>query len=430
MAQKTLSVSELNRYMARLIKSDPVIGNISVMGEVSNINYHSSGHLYLSLKDSSSVIGCIMYRNDVPSLRYRLENGMKVTVWGYVSVFERGGKYSLVIKALQLSGEGALSAAFKALYLKLKSEGLFDNDHKKQLPFFPKKVCVITSETGAAVRDILKIIKTRNSFVDVMVYPALVQGENAAADLAAALEDVNKNFRDVDVIIIGRGGGSKEDLWAFNEEVLARAVYDSNIPVISAVGHETDVSISDLVADVKAETPSMAASVAVPDIDDIRSLMDQYEGTLRGGLRRLFEMENAAVNRYDHVFFDRHIRAAVERRSVLLERYSPQSFASMISSMIDNRRLRVTSLYEKIRTVFGKWLEMKSAAVESCGKILDVGDPEAIVTRGYAIVREHGTDRVITSVADVSADKKIDIKLKDGIIESEITGITATGGNL
>ncbi len=425
MAQKPVDVSTLNKYIARIMQTDPVIGNISVVGEISNLKYHSSGHIYFSLKDDRSTVRCFMSVVYVSELRYRLEDGMEVVVSGFVSVFERGGYYSLNVKSVDISGEGNLAAAFKAMYRKLENEGLFDKAHKKKLPHFPGRVCVITSETGAALRDIIKIIKNRNTLTDIIVYPALVQGTNAAADLAAAIEDVNKSFADTDVIIIGRGGGSAEDLWAFNEEILARAVYASDIPVISAVGHETDFSICDFAADVRAETPTAAAAIAVPDIRDIKAVMEQYVKTIHSCLKRLFDLEASELNRYSHIYFDRHMRAAVQKREMALERFSPESFAARISSMVENRSLRADALFERIKAAFAALLEKREASVENYGKMLDISDPEAIVMRGYAIVREHDTGKVITSAADAEAGKKIDIKLKDGIIESEITGIGA-----
>lgn len=270
MAVRPIKVSQLNNYISRIIETDPLIGNVSVVGEVSNLKYHSTGHIYFSLKDETSTIKCFIHSKNAENLRYQLAEGMEIVAAGYISVFERGGYYSFNIKDLEVSGQGALAIAFEKIKQKLEKEGLFSYEYKKELPFFPKKIALVTSETGAAVQDMLKIIKSRNNIVDVLIYPVLVQGPNAASEIAQAIYDINENLKDIDVMIVGRGGGSMEDLWAFNEEVVARAIFDSDIPVISAVGHEIDFTIADFVADKRAETPTAAAVMAVADIEKLK----------------------------------------------------------------------------------------------------------------------------------------------------------------
>lgn len=268
MSTKPISVSQLNTYLNRIISSDPILMNVCVSGEISNLTKHSSGHWYFSLKDKNSTVKCFLASSRVSHLRFDLDEGMEILAFGYVSVFEKGGYYSLNIRDIDIQGEGALQKAFEKLKTKLSDEGLFDEEHKRCLPEFPKKVGVVTSPTGAAIRDIITTIKRRNPLVDILLYPALVQGEGSGESLVTAIENMNSSFKDLDVLIVGRGGGSIEDLWAFNEEAVARAVYNSKIPIISAVGHEVDFVITDYVADVRAATPTAAAELAVPHINN------------------------------------------------------------------------------------------------------------------------------------------------------------------
>lgn len=276
MAQKAISVSQLNRYINRLISTDPILCNIVVCGEVSNLTKHSSGHWYFALKDDSSKVNCFLPSFRVKDLRYDISEGMQITCYGSVSVYEKGGYYSLQINAIELEGEGSLKIAFDNLKAKLESEGLFDESHKKEIPSNPKNIGVITSPTGAAIRDIISTIKRRNHQVNILIYPALVQGDNASSSIVEGLETLNNKFSYLDTIIVGRGGGSTEDLWAFNEEKLARAIYASKIPVISAVGHEIDYVISDFVADLRAATPTAAAELVAPKLENYKEKLEYY----------------------------------------------------------------------------------------------------------------------------------------------------------
>jgi len=274
MSIKAISVSQLNNYIGRVLSNDSLLMNIAVTGEIANLTKHSSGHWYFSLKDANSKINCFLASIRVSKLRFDLSEGMQIVAFGSVNVYEKGGYYSLSIKEIEAQGEGALQIAFDKLKEKLSKEGLFDEDHKRPIPSFPKKVGVITSPTGAAIKDIITTIKRRNPLVDVLLYPALVQGDLSAISIATAIEEFNKNFKNTDVLIVGRGGGSIEDLWSFNEEIVARAIYSSKIPVISAVGHEVDYVISDFVADLRAATPTAAAELAVPHIDNYIDVME------------------------------------------------------------------------------------------------------------------------------------------------------------
>lgn len=267
---KIYSVSRVNGYIRTMLENDFVLSSIWVAGEISNFKRHSSGHMYFSLKDSDGVIRCVMFRGDADILPFMPENGMSVIVCGYVTVYEKSGEYQIVVQLMKPDGVGALTIAFEQLKQKLANEGLFDSDYKREINRRPSNIAVVTSPTGAAVRDIIKIIRARNSSVSITVIPVLVQGEMAAESVAEGIRLANR-LKKADTIIVGRGGGSIEDLWAFNDERVARAIFASEIPVISAVGHETDFTIADFVADLRASTPSNAAELAVNDInEDIR----------------------------------------------------------------------------------------------------------------------------------------------------------------
>ncbi len=243
MALKPVSVTQLNEYISRVLTTDPLLGNIRVTGEITNLKYHSTGHVYFSIADENSKINCFFPVSYVKNLRIKLYDGLKVIINGYINVYKKGGTYTLFVRSIESCGEGDLAAAFELLKKKLDAEGLFAQEHKKPIPAFPRKIGIVTSETGAALQDILKIIKGRTSLVDILIFPVLVQGPDAAADIASALDRINETFHDIDTLIVGRGGGSAEDLWPFNEECVARAIYRSRIPVISAVGHEIDFTI-------------------------------------------------------------------------------------------------------------------------------------------------------------------------------------------
>lgn len=267
MRVRALDVTELNEYIKRLLNDDPILSNIKVRGEISNFKVHSSGNVYLSLKDENSKVNCMIHKNSFDK-NLELEDGKKIIADGYISSYIRGGVYQLYIRKIEIEGEGELYREFIKLKNKLEKEGLFDYEYKKQIPTFPKNIGVITSPTGAVIKDIINVVKRRYPKINIKLYPVLVQGPRSKDNLVEALEFFNKN-KNVDIIIIGRGGGSLEELWSFNEESVARAVFNSEIPVISAVGHETDFTICDFVSDMRAPTPSAAAEIATPNLMDI-----------------------------------------------------------------------------------------------------------------------------------------------------------------
>lgn len=396
MAIKPITVSQLNRYVARILSTDPILGNVSVKGEISNLKYHGTGNIFFSLKDAESRISCFVPSSAAKKLRYELSDGLEIVVYGYLSVYEPGGYYSLNVRDVDVSGTGNLSVAFRALFEKLKREGLFDEEKKKPLPRFPKKICVVTSATGAAVRDILKIIRSRNHMVDVIVYPCLVQGKSAAEDIAGAIRQVNERFPDTDVIITGRGGGSAEELWAFNEEIVARSICASEIPVISAVGHETDFSISDYAADARAETPTAAAAMAVPDTAELaRSAADWIE-QLRRRASLLLELCESRLASCRPDVFVRILRERV--------RYFESETEALQRELFQRAEQRVLRLEQ----------ETERRLVE-----LEAGNPQRIIARGYAAVRTAGGSPV-TSVRGIESGQRLDVLMKDGQLLCEV----------
>jgi len=380
MAMKPVKVTQLNSYIKRIMSTDPILGNISVVGEISNIKYHGSGHVYFSLKDENSKINCFLGADTLRHIRYELEDGMEIIASGYVSVYERGGSYSLNIRDIEVQGIGDLAAAFEKLKIKLAGEGIFAEEHKKPIPFFPSRVAVVTSETGAAVQDILRIIKSRNNYTDVLVYPVLVQGPGAAPEISAAIENINKLFPDIDVMIVGRGGGSMEELWAFNEEIVARAIYNSRIPVISAVGHEIDFTIADFAADLRAPTPTAAAALAVPDTAELKSYIEKLEEDMLHTLKK-----------------------QTEYKERLMEAVNPAMLMSSIVNMINMNMLRAENAYKQLCDL----------------------NPLSVVGRGYAVITDENGILKSRS-ADFKKGDVFKAVFRDGSITAEVID---KGGN-
>lgn len=376
MALRPVSVSQLNEYISRILSTDPLLGNISVKGEISNLKFHSSGHVYFSMIDQTSKINCFLPASYVKNLNYTLGDGIEVIVYGYINVYKKGGTYTLFVKNIEIEGEGNLSMAFELLKKKLDEEGLFDTKYKKPIPQFPKKIGLVTSETGAAVRDMIKIIKNRTKMVDVTVFPVLVQGPEAAANIAETLDFINEQIDDIDVLIVGRGGGSSEDLWAFNEEILARAVFRSNIPIISAVGHEIDFSICDFVADLRAETPTAAAEKAVPDDEQLKQRLISFKENLLSTLKGKVSYSQLLCDRY-----------ADDMKTSLLHRID------RIASQIEQKRIS-----------------------------LEENNPIGVLSKGYTIV-ENLQGKVITSVKDFQPQNRYKLYFKDGSIEFNISDL-------
>ena len=390
MAIKPVSVSQLNGYIKRILQTDPILGNVSVVGEISNLKFHGSGHVYFTLKDHNSKINCFLPADRLAQLRYELSEGMEITASGYIYLYERGGSYSLNIKDIEVAGLGNLAIAFEKLKAKLEAEGVFDPAIKKPIPYFPEKIAVVTSETGAAVRDILKIIKNRNDYVDVLIYPVLVQGPAAAGEIAAAIDDINMKWPDIDTIIVGRGGGSMEELWAFNEEVVARSIFASKIPVISAVGHETDFTISDFAADRRAETPTAAAHMAVPDINELKAYVGDLKENLHNYMLRLLQLKEYHLNTLDFNAFRRDIESRIVMEQMRIDSMNNEN-QLLISSMIESYEQQIMNLKDNLEAL----------------------NPKAIMSRGYSAITD--ADGVfINSVNSLKPDDKVVIYMQDG----------------
>lgn len=385
----SLTVSELTAYIKQLVDSDMLLSNVTVTGEISNFKLHSSGHMYFSLKDSNAVIKCVMFRTYNMRMRFMPEEGMKVIVRGYVSVYPPGGTYQLYAEEMQPDGTGSLYLAFEQLKRRLEAQGWFAQEHKKPIPKLPRAIGIVTSPTGAVIRDMLNILQRRYPNVRVIIYPSPVQGSDAAPQLAAGIRYFNEK-KNVDVIIIGRGGGSIEDLWPFNDEGLARAIYESEIPVISAVGHETDFSISDFVADLRAPTPSAAAELAVPEKKVLKERLMIYEKNLANSLLMRLKRERERISRLSS---SRCIARPYERVDTLRQQL--------------DGKLRELTLITKTR------LEKQRSRLAGLAGRLDALSPLTVLSRGYAIAqKEDGS--VIKSVKNMTAGERISVRVADG----------------
>ncbi len=391
------SVAQLNNYVKNILDKDENLANVFVTGEISNFKPHYSGHLYMTIKDETAAIRAVMFSNSAMRLRFSVENGMKVLIFGRISLFERDGSYQLYINDMQPDGIGSLNLAFDQLKKKLEKEGLFDPYHKKEIPKFPKRVGVVTSATGAAVQDIFNVLARRYPVAEVVLRPCKVQGEGAAEDVAQSIKEFNEKNA-ADVLIVGRGGGSIEDLWAFNEEIVARAVFDSRIPVISAVGHETDFTICDFVADLRAPTPSAAAECAVPDIRDLKDALSLWGSRLVGNTRNIIEN-------------NRNKLRLIEQSPVLKE---PERWLQ------DNRRDVLylgEKLYSQTETaILGERNNLSSLA----GK-LGALSPLGVIARGYAMAQKDG--KVLSRAADVKSGDKIILNFSDGIVNATVNSV-------
>ena len=370
MALKPVTVSQLNEYIGRVLSTDPLLGAVVVKGEISGLKYHSSGHVYFSIVDAMSKINCFLGREYAQKLHYPLADGMEVTLTGGINVYKKNGSYSLYVRQVEVAGEGSLAIAFERMKAKLAAEGLFDASHKKPIPKFPKKIGVVTSKTGAAVRDILKILQTRNNLVDVVIFPVLVQGDMAAPDIARMIDFVDANFDDIDTLIVGRGGGSAEDLWAFNEEIVARSIYRCSIPVISAVGHEIDFTIADLVADKRAETPTAAAQMAVPDTRELAEKLDEMREYL------YVQLSNKLM--YNRLYID--------------------NLAAGLKQQLNHRITNYDHQIQRLKLV------------------LEENNPRKILESGYAVLSAPG-GQVVSSVSQLEMDGRYRVELKDGFAE-------------
>ena len=396
MAGNVYTVSQVNSYIASILSESDVLSDICLRGEISNCKYHPSGHIYFTLKDSGSQINCVMWATYVRGLNFRLENGLQVLAYGQIKAYEKGGLYQLYADTIKPDGVGALYELYERLKRKLAAEGLFDPMHKKPVPVYCKTVGIVTASTGAAIRDIVSISKRRNPYVRLILYPAIVQGTGTAESVINGIKTLEK--MKPDVIIIGRGGGSIEDLWGFNDEALARVVYDCEIPVISAVGHETDITITDYVADLRAATPSEAAEKAVCEIDGILGMLVDLHSDLNSAVL-------SAIDNY---------RQSVERLSLSLKLYSPQG-------RLESNKKDISSYADKLERLIRERINREKQSLALNAKALDGLSPLKRLEAGYAYVT--GKDgHNVKSTADVKPGDEIKITVSDGVIGAKVTG--------
>ena len=392
---KIFTVGQINRYIRNLLENDFILSSLLVKGEISNFKAHSSGHLYFTLKDASGALSCVMFRQDAAGLPFEPENGMQVVVYGHVSLYEKTGQYQLYAEFLEPLGIGALQVAFEQLKEKLAAEGLFDGDFKREIPKNPSCIAVITSPTGAAVRDILQIVKRRDPNVKVAIFPTLVQGEQAAADIVHSLKLVNE-WGKADVIILGRGGGSMEDLWCFNDENVARAVFASEIPVISAVGHETDFTITDFVADMRAPTPSAAAELATMPLSERREAFHRLELRLERDVSALL---TSCRRRLD----------LLKSRPVM-ERPLERIYRTMMDVEETQQRLD-KEMTNRLMQRAERWQYLTNR--------LEAASPLAVMSRGY-VMAVTSSGKLLTSVKQAEVGDRVTLHLQDGKMETNI----------
>ena len=399
MERQSLSVSELNNLIKGLLEQEPSLSNVCVRGELSNYKIYPSGHHYFTLKDSESSLRCVMFKSSAVKLRFRPENGMSVTVYGRVAVYPRDGAYQLYCSAIMPEGAGDLQVAFEQLKAQLASEGLFERSHKKPLPQFPKRIAIITSSAGAAVHDMIRILGHRWPMAQVVLLPVRVQGTEAPPEIAGAIRYANE-FKVADLIITGRGGGSMEDLWAFNDERVARAIYDSGLPVISAVGHEPDVTIADYVADDRASTPCNAAEIAVPDWHEVQDALNSY------GIRA-----------------DQAMRKKLLSLNERLESYKNKRVMTDPTAHIDNRRIELDHVRDRLAAVEDRKLSRCRQSFVALTAALDAMSPLRVLSRGYAIAeKEDGS--TVKSVDMLSPGDGFCLQLWDGKAQCRVSSVS------
>ena len=395
MKLKTLSVGEVNNYVKKLVENDFILKNLNVKGEISNLKFHSSGHIYFSLKDENSKVNCIMFKNNAVNLDFRLEEGMKVEIKARLGVYHKEGTYQLYCENIKKAGIGELFEEFHKLKKELSEEGIFDEKYKRALPKFPKRIGIITARTGAAVRDIINVIQRRNKALDIILYPAKVQGENAADSIIEGIRYFN-NEKSVDVIILGRGGGSIEELWAFNNRELAYEIFNSRIPTVSAVGHEVDFTISDFVSDMRAPTPSAAGELVSPSLQ---------------------EMINDLVNKKEF------LHRAVDRRFLNSKRDVDLLHKGLKGNnpkhIIEKRIKEVNSLEEKLNFLGKRKIDKAKDELIALNSILQTLNPLNTLGRGYSVIMDK-EDKVINKVSELKKNDMVKVIMKDGSVNIDI----------
>ncbi len=396
MEQQVLSISQINEYIRAIMDSDHLLAGVAVRGEISNYKVYPSGHHYFTLKDEGACLKCVMFRNSAMRLRFQPENGMKIIAMGKISVYSRDGAYQLYCSAMAMDGVGDLHAAFEQLKSKLAEQGLFNPEHKQSLPQYPGVIGIITSSAGAAVHDMLRILKKRYPLTKVLLLPVRVQGVEAPGEIVAAIRYANQHKLS-DILIIGRGGGSIEDLWAFNDEKVAHAIYQSKIPIISAVGHEPDVTISDFVADLRAATPSNAAELAVPDQDALRQMLDSMQDSMLTVVLR--QLKNAR----------QHLNSLAGSATL----QSPEYYLHL-------RRQSLHHIFTRLQSVGAQTVNRKKQGYIFLASKLDAMSPLKVLSRGYAMM-QNNEEQVVRSVHQISSGEEVRITLEDGLVSATVT---------
>lgn len=415
---KYVTISDLNRYIKAKFDMDTHLNRVYLKGEISNFKHHTRGHFYFTLKDENSRIAAVMFASSAKSVAFEPEDGMKVLVSGRIALYEATGSYQIYVDSMELDGIGNLYLEFERLKKELAKEGLFNKEHKRPIPRFPKKIGIITAPTGAAIRDILSTIKRRYPICETILFPALVQGTGAKESIVKQLNKAQEY--DLDVIICGRGGGSIEDLWAFNEEIVARAIYNSKIPVISAVGHEIDFTIADYVADLRAPTPTGAAEMAVPNLVDLKSLIEQYKIRANEAVTNIIKKNRIKLESLQNSFVLKNPLSLYEIKEQKLD-----SYIDYLNQYMANKLNHAKLMYEKVinnkilkspQSMFDK----KKHQYELLLKTIEVLNPMKLLSSGYSIVKSNG--KVIKNSHDVNLDDVVDIELSEGKLKCSVIG--------
>lgn len=410
-----ITVTQLNQYIKTLLETDINLSGVSIRGEISNFKLHSSGHCYMTLKDENAAIRAVMFRSYASRLKFTPENGMKIIASGKISVYERDGQYQLYISSMQPDGVGDLYAAYEQLKAKLQDAGMFDASHKKPIPAYPKTVGVITSPTGAAIRDIINVASRRFPLAEILICPVLVQGDDSARQIASAIEFMNSTNL-ADVLIVGRGGGSIEDLWSFNEEIVAYAIYNSEIPVISAVGHETDFTIADFVADMRAPTPSAAAELAVPSAIELKANVNTCYNRMLNCINNEIGHKRAVISSFS-------LKSPIDyiNQNRLRADNCVQKIINLTSDTISRNRIRTERCRQSITSDVQNTVSQKSKSLAVTIAKLDTLSPLKVMDRGYSLAENQ--KGIIKTADDTFAGDKITVKLKDGTLGCTVDNI-------
>lgn len=416
MENEYYTVSQINAYINKKLKFDNNLKNVYVKGEISNFKTYSSGHSYFTLKDEKSQIPAVMFKGRKHSLKFQPEDGMKVIIKGKVEVFERDGKYQLYATTMTEDGIGALYVAFEQLKKKLKAEGLFDDAHKKEIPEYPRRIGVVTAQTGAAIRDIITTIKKRYPYCEVLIFSTLVQGDQAAGQIVRQIKHAQEF--DIDTLIVGRGGGSIEDLWPFNEEIVARTIYDCKIPVISAVGHEIDWTISDYVADKRAPTPTGAAMIAVPDTNEVKFKITQLNGRLNKNMKDMISQNKTKLNHISQKQILKNPESIYEIKAMILDNLVTKLELASKKNIVENKNKLLKLENRNILRNPEEILRMKREPYLRNLDKLNVLNPLLTLKRGYTLTKLEG--KVVSSAKEVKSGDQLDVEFDDGVINTRV----------